>query len=131
MRMLSTDTSMRFFILESILALGSPASPYLNAPAPLWVTLRPYVPFGRGEGKAWAAHPDRRPQPHLPGVLRPPANEHLRRPGDQRRLRFHLHAGHRPGLPAGIRHRRLRPRQADVSLPGVRGVQGRPPGDAG
>src|SRR5437868_14649052 len=87
MRMLSTETSMRFFILGSILPFGPPSPCYLNAQAPVKVTFLPYVRFERGERSARAGHPDRRPQPHLSGVLRPAADEHRRRPGDERRLR--------------------------------------------
>src|SRR5690242_8020355 len=41
MRMLSTETSMRFFILGSILALGPSRPCYLNAQAPTGVSLGP------------------------------------------------------------------------------------------
>src|SRR6266567_1680290 len=121
-RMLSTDTSMRFFILGSILVCGPPHPSYLNAQAPVRVWIWTYVESERGEGETRAGHSDRRPQPHLPCVFRTAADEHLRRPGDQCRLRLYVDAGDRPRLAAGVRHRRLRPRQTNVPLPGIRGV---------
>src|SRR5690348_13982582 len=54
MRMLSTDTSMRFFILGSILALGPPPSLYLNALPPVKVPFQASVTFG----SAWTPRGD-------------------------------------------------------------------------
>src|ERR1700694_1999066 len=131
MRMLSTDTSMRFFILGSILPFGPPRPCYLNALGPIKVSPRTSVKSECGEGETRAACPDRRPQPYLPGVLRAPTHEHVRRPGDQCRLRLHLDAGDRAGLPARVRDRRLRSCQTHVPFQGVRAVEGRAPRDAG
>ena len=50
--------------------------------------------------------------------------------GDQRRLRLHVDARDRPRVAARVRGRRFRRRRADVSLQGVRGVQGGPARDA-
>src|SRR3989442_3136813 len=49
MRMLSTDTSMRVFILGSLLPFGPRHPSHLNAPNPLGVSLRTYVQSERGE----------------------------------------------------------------------------------
>src|SRR5216683_6087686 len=122
-RMLSTATSMRFFILETILALGLRGSPRFERSGS--------VESRGGEGEARAPGFDRRPQPHLQGVLRPAADEHVGRAGDQCRLRLHVYARDRPGLPPGVRGCRLRPGRAHLPLEGVRGVQGRPAGHAG
>src|SRR5467141_1054683 len=131
MRMLSTDTSMRFFILGSILPFGPRHPSYLNAPTPLGVSLRTYVKSERGEGEKRAPDFDRRPQPHLSSFLRPAADEHVGRPGDQCRLRLHVDAGDRAGLASRIRGRRVRSRQTHVPLPGVRAVQSGKARDAG
>src|SRR3982075_975051 len=56
-RMLSTDTSMRFFILAHITTSARQDHPLTG----------PSVDFKRGEGEARAGGPDRCPQPHLPG----------------------------------------------------------------
>src|SRR5260221_7830566 len=108
-RMLSTETSMRFFILGPILP------PRLCHPSLVSVTPHPArlptrrrlatppspragggsVAPGeskRGEGEARAAGSDRPPQPHIQGIFRAGADEHLGRPGDQRGLRVHVHA---------------------------------------
>src|SRR5690242_17951196 len=100
MRMLSTDTSMRFFILGSILPFDPPTPFYLNAPATVRVTNWAYVTFERGEGQTRPCDPDRRPQPDLPGVLCPPTDEHIGRQGDERRVRVHVDAGDRAGVAA-------------------------------
>src|SRR6266513_2341224 len=100
--MLSTETSMRFFILGFILAFGPRRSCYLKRAGRLRVWTRPSVPFERAERKARKGRPDRRPQPHLPGVFRPASEEHVGWAGDQRRVRVHVTAGDRPGLAAGV-----------------------------
>src|SRR6266849_5899600 len=127
MRMLSTDTSMRFFILGSILPFGPRHPCCLNAPAPHRVTVGTYVKSERGEGETRAGHPDRRPQPDLPGILCLAADEHVGWPGDQRRVRLHVDACDSACLAPRVRDRSLRPRQTHISLPGVRGVQGGAP----
>src|SRR2546421_6080419 len=85
-RMLSTDTSMRFFILGSILPFGPRHPSYLNAPDLRWVSLGTYVESERGEGSAGAGDFDRRPQPHLSGFFRPASDEHVGRQRYQSRL---------------------------------------------
>src|SRR5260370_23911552 len=117
-RMLSTATSMRFFILDPILPLGLRGSPRFE--------LSGYVESRGGEGEARAARFDRRPQPHLPGALRPATDEHVGRAGDQCRLRLHGHARDRPRVPPGVRSGCLRSRRTHVPLEGIRGGQGRP-----
>src|SRR6266567_4608692 len=120
-RMLSTETSMRFFILGPILPLGLLLTPPFEL---AW----PGSPGGslvkseRGEGEARAPGTDRRPQPHLQGVFRATADEHLGRPGDQCGLRLHVDARHRPGLAPGVRGGRVRSPRADLSLQGVPGL---------
>ncbi|TMF01199.1 MAG: bifunctional nuclease family protein [Chloroflexi bacterium] len=92
---------------------------------------RPSVPFERAERKARTGRPDRRSQSHLPGIFRSASDEHVGRAGDQRRVRIHIDACHRPGLAAGIRRGRFRRRRAHLPVPGVRAVQGRSEGHAG
>src|SRR6266567_7653949 len=57
-RMLSTETSMRFFILTAILPSGPSDSCGDRARPPA------FLEFERGQGETRAGHPDRRPQPH-------------------------------------------------------------------
>src|ERR1700730_73506 len=98
----------------------------------------PSVPLGTVRGElagatslqARSADLDRRPQPHLPGIFRAPADEHDPGPGHQRRLRLHLDDGYRPGQPARVRDRSVRRGRPDLSNPGVRRVQAGPPADA-
>src|SRR5438105_14454515 len=118
-RMLSTDTSMRFFILGSILPFGPRHPSYLNAPDLRWVSLGTYVESERGEGSAGAGDSDRRPQPHLSSFFRPASDEHVGRKGDKCRLRLHVDARDRPCLAPGVRDRRLRSWQAHIPLPGI------------
>src|SRR5260370_28351444 len=79
--MLSTETSMRFFIRGSILPFGPPHPCYFNAPDPLRVTLGTYVRFERGEGTTWACDPDRPPRLIFPAFFPPPPNSNPGRPG--------------------------------------------------
>src|SRR6202011_3068292 len=77
-RMLSTETSMRFFIRDHITTSASQNRP--SGPGN-----RPTVESERGERKARPGGPDRRPQPHLPGIFRAASDEHVGRRGDERR----------------------------------------------
>src|SRR6266568_7976014 len=112
------------------ITLRSSASLLFERPGPLRVTPCGYVESERGEGTAWAGDPDRRPQPHLPGFFCPAADEHVRRPRDQRRLRLHVDARDSARLASRVRDRRVRSRQTHISLRGVRGVQSGTPGHA-
>src|SRR5437660_9346404 len=129
-RMLSTETSMRFFILGPILPRVLSTTPLFEITCP-GSPPRGYVESKRGEGEARARRSDRRPQPHLPGIFRPAADEHVGRAGDQCGVRLHLHARHRPGIAPGVRGGGVRRRRAHVPVQGIRGVQGRTPRDAG
>src|SRR5438552_17534757 len=100
MRMLSTDTSMRFFILGSILPFGPRHPSYLNAPTPLGVSHRTYVKSERGEGEKGAPDIDRSTQPHLSSFPRPAADEPLLRAVDQCGLQLHHGAGDCAGITA-------------------------------
>src|SRR5712692_2326567 len=96
----STETSMRFFILEPILALGPGNSSSLQPGAWVWHQPSPTTgaPATRSPGGAGTAGSDRCPQPDLPRFFCAAADEHLQRRGDQRGLWVHLDARHRAGV---------------------------------
>src|SRR5207248_10566698 len=86
-RMLSTETSMRFFILTAILPSGPWLSRFQSVQGG---THQGFLEFERGQGETGAGDPDRRPQTHLPGLLRPHADANVQRSGEERGLRLHV-----------------------------------------